>query len=384
MRGRRAAPDARAERGPPDLRGVRADVGEVRLEHHPAEPALVPQREPPAAGEAEREAVPVARRRRAVDVDPARHAQVQAEDRPAVLRLHPEELAAPVRPREPVPDERRGDLARRVRAAHVGVAVVHADDLASQDAIDLQARALGFRQLGHGLPGYGPARAADRADYARPRERRLPPRPRPEELPCRARLERAVPRQGRAAGRRRGLPRPRGRGRAGGQGARARAGRRRAARAGVRRPDRRGARQRDGHAALLPRPDRGRRAGGRPARRRDAPQGPLARGRRDDGQAARADRARDRAAARADRDRGADRGRHRPPRVRGDRRRVAADGDAGLRAGRLQRLGRHPRSRRSAARRRAIPATTSITSTPRSSSPRAPPASRRSTGRTPP
>ena len=50
---------------------------------------------------------------------------------------------------------------------------------------------------------------------------------------------------------------------------------------------RRRARQRDGHAALLPRPDRGGRAGRRPARRGHAPQGPLARGRRDDGQAAR-------------------------------------------------------------------------------------------------
>ena len=45
---------------------------------------------------------------------------------------------------------------------------------------------------------------------------------------------------------------------------------------------------------------------------------------------------------RPDRDRGADRGRDRADRVRGDRRRVAADGDADLRPGRLQRVDRHP------------------------------------------
>ena len=43
-----------------------------------------------------------------------------------------------------------------------------------------------------------------------------------------------------------------------------------------------------------------------------------------------------------DRDRGADRGRDRPDRLRGDRRRLAAHGDADLRPRRLQRRGRHP------------------------------------------
>ena len=43
-----------------------------------------------------------------------------------------------------------------------------------------------------------------------------------------------------------------------------------------------------------------------------------------------------------DRHRGPDRGRHRPARLRGDRRRVAAHGDADLRPRRLQRRGRHP------------------------------------------
>ena len=46
--------------------------------------------------------------------------------------------------------------------------------------------------------------------------------------------------------------------------------------------------------------------------------------------------------ARAHRHRGADRGRHRADRVRGDRRRLAADGDARLRARGLLRRDRHP------------------------------------------
>ena len=69
---RRAAPDPRAERRARDLGGVGADVREVRRDERAAEPALVAQREPPAVGELEREAVPVARRRRLVDHDPAR------------------------------------------------------------------------------------------------------------------------------------------------------------------------------------------------------------------------------------------------------------------------------------------------------------------------
>ena len=94
------------------------------------------------------------------------------------------------------------------------------------------------------------------------------------------------------------------------------------------------------------------------------------------------DRARAAAAARADRHRGADRGRDRADRVRGDRGRLAADGDADLRPGRLQRGGRHPDHDDRRRRRTAIPATISTTSTPRWSSPRARRASRRSTART--
>ncbi len=77
-------------------------------------------------------------------------------------------------------------------------------------------------------------------------------------------------------------------------------------------------------------------------RRGHAAEGPHARRRRDDRQAADPDRARERLRGRPDRDRGADRGRDRADRLRGDRRRLPADGDADLRPGRLQRGGRHP------------------------------------------
>ena len=140
-------PTRRAERVAADLGRVRADVREVRLEQRAAEPALVAQREPAAVGELEREAVPVARRGRLVDVDPPGHPEVQPEHRAA--RLHPEELAAPVAALERRGRQRARDLARRVRAADVGVAVVDGDDLAAEGALDLPARALGLGQLGH-------------------------------------------------------------------------------------------------------------------------------------------------------------------------------------------------------------------------------------------
>ena len=107
----RAAADALAEGVARDLGGVRADVGEVRLDHRAAEPALVAQREPAAVGELEHEAVPVVRAGGLVDHDPAGHPEVQAELRPAV-GLRPEELAAAVGRGEPVADQRGGDLAR--------------------------------------------------------------------------------------------------------------------------------------------------------------------------------------------------------------------------------------------------------------------------------
>ena len=55
---------------------------------------------------------PSRRIRRLVDHDPARHAEVQAELRAVVVGLGPEELPAPVGRGQPVPDQRGGDLAR--------------------------------------------------------------------------------------------------------------------------------------------------------------------------------------------------------------------------------------------------------------------------------
>ena len=90
----RSAPGTR--RDPPRRRPDRR-AGEVRHRAPPAEPALVAQRHPgrrPPNVSAKR--CPVARRGRLVDRDPARHAEVQPDVRPAV-GLDPEELPAPVR-----------------------------------------------------------------------------------------------------------------------------------------------------------------------------------------------------------------------------------------------------------------------------------------------
>ena len=87
-------------------------------------------RPPSANSSAKRSQLP--RRRLLVDRDPARHAEVQAEVRAAVVGLDPQELPAPVRLGQPPADERRGDLARGVGAADVGVAVVDRDDLATR------------------------------------------------------------------------------------------------------------------------------------------------------------------------------------------------------------------------------------------------------------
>ena len=63
---------------------------------------------------------------------------------------------------QPVPDQRGGHLAGRVRAAHVGVAVVDRDDLAADDELELPACAFGFRQLGHATRGYDASYASFR------------------------------------------------------------------------------------------------------------------------------------------------------------------------------------------------------------------------------
>ena len=161
-----AAADPGAERLAAHHRGVRADVSEVGIDQRAAEPPLVAQGEPAAVGELEREAVPVARRGRLVDDDPPRHPEVEAQHRP-VGGLGPEELPAPVRRGERVAHQRSGDLARRVRAADVGVAVVDGDDLAAQCAVHRLPRALGLGQLRHHR-AYGRERASAQHAWGRP------------------------------------------------------------------------------------------------------------------------------------------------------------------------------------------------------------------------
>ena len=117
---RAAAAEAHPERIAADLRGVRADVREVRLEHRAAEPALVVQRDPASARELEREAVPTARRGRLVDGDPARHPEVQPDVRPPSVSAHRNFRAGGSR--SPSADQRRRHLTRRVRAGDVRVA----------------------------------------------------------------------------------------------------------------------------------------------------------------------------------------------------------------------------------------------------------------------
>src|SRR3954452_18837133 len=117
------------------------------------------QRHPAAVGELEHEAVPAPRRLLLVDHDAARHPEVQAELRPVAVRLRPQELAPPVRGDEPASGQRRGDLARGVGPADIGVAVVDRDDLAIERALDLLPRALCLGELRHALSLRGvPAR----------------------------------------------------------------------------------------------------------------------------------------------------------------------------------------------------------------------------------
>src|SRR5436190_10422551 len=163
LQGDAAAAGPRAELVARDLRGVGAYVREVGLDHGPAETTLVVQRHPPAVGELQYEAVPRVRRGRLVDADPAGHAEVQADVGAVIVRLRPQELAAPVRARDRPADQRRRDLSRRVGTAHVRVAVVDCDDLAPDRPLELLARAFGLGELRHTRAGYeSPANAARR------------------------------------------------------------------------------------------------------------------------------------------------------------------------------------------------------------------------------
>ena len=140
------------------------------VDERAAEPALVAQREPAAVGELEREAVPV----RAAPA--ARRPRSGPPSRGAGR--------APARSSRPrgtcraggcagsrCPASAAGDLARRVRAADVGVAVVDGDDLAAERAVDLLPGALGLGELGHEAESLRGAAAWRCAGPARPRPR---------------------------------------------------------------------------------------------------------------------------------------------------------------------------------------------------------------------
>ena len=143
----RAPADPLPELLPRDLAGVRPHPREVGLEDRPPQPPTVAQRQPAAVAEVQREPIPPARVGLLVHHDRSRHAQVQAQHRPRV-GLHPQVLPAAVGVDQPVAGQRRRDLAGSVRARHVGVPVVHGDDLAPPHPFDLPAGPLGLGQLG--------------------------------------------------------------------------------------------------------------------------------------------------------------------------------------------------------------------------------------------
>ena len=155
---RASGADPPAELIPADLGGIGADVGEVGVQHRAAEPALVAQDQAAAVGELEREAVP-ARRVAGIDHDPSGHPEVQPE-RWSVVGLEPHELAAPMRGGQGVAGEGGRDLARRVRPAHVRVAIVDRRDRAAQGRLERPAGAFGFGQLRHRRSSSVPPEAA--------------------------------------------------------------------------------------------------------------------------------------------------------------------------------------------------------------------------------
>src|SRR3954454_17086354 len=159
------------ELGQADLPRVGAEGVDVRVEADPAEPPLVEEPQRAAVGEDQREPVPLWLDRVAgprdpaadvvaalvvvaplpADVDPAAHAQVDAQDRSVAGDLAPDRLAAPVRGPQLVADQRVAQLARGVRPAHVAVGVVDVLDLPVQGgALDDGASGLDLGQLRHG------------------------------------------------------------------------------------------------------------------------------------------------------------------------------------------------------------------------------------------
>jgi len=122
-----AGADAPSEVVLPHVGRIGSDMSVVRVEDGPTETAAVPQCEPAAIGELDREAIPQRLLMRGFESDVAGHPEVQAKRRPCV-GLEPKELAASMSAYELVADESGLDFPRLMRAADVCVAVVDCGD----------------------------------------------------------------------------------------------------------------------------------------------------------------------------------------------------------------------------------------------------------------
>ena len=107
--------------------GVGTDVCVVGVQHRSPQPAAIAEHEPASVGELDGKAVRAQALGR-IEHDRARHAEVQPQ-RGAVGGVKPQELPAAASGDEAVTDQGGGDLAWRMRAADVGVAIVDGHDL---------------------------------------------------------------------------------------------------------------------------------------------------------------------------------------------------------------------------------------------------------------
>ena len=146
-----APSDPRAELGAGRHGGVGAEPGEIGCEDCPSESPFVAERHSRAVFEREGEAVP-AGVWILVDRDAPGHAEVKSEIGPVAVDLTPQRFSHPVCANEASSDQRRGDLACPVGAAHVGIAVVDGGDAPTDGVIGHQgAGAFRFGEFGHQL-----------------------------------------------------------------------------------------------------------------------------------------------------------------------------------------------------------------------------------------
>ena len=163
----------RSELSRRDAGRVRAERLDRRIQPNPAESARIDEQQRATVGEGQREPArtgshpaparaPSSHRRRsrcrrtsAMTILPDMPRWIPsvgpgARERPTPRGLAPHALAPPVGNGQSSADQRRPDLARPVRTAHVSVGVVHVDDSATQRrSLDDGARGLDLGQLGH-------------------------------------------------------------------------------------------------------------------------------------------------------------------------------------------------------------------------------------------